>query len=487
MKHIFFMKTILLSLIFPIFTFAQIQIGDDIIPQPETSAAPTRVVSLSSDGSTVAVGNNVWQGSGIYIDQVRVYRNINNVWTQIGNTIFGENDDDVFGHSVELSCDGNILAISAVLYDGSNIDSGAVTVYEFVNNVWTQIGNTITGGNNNSQSGYSLSLSCAGNVVALGARFSNANGNGSGQVRVYRYISQSWVLIGGVINGEAAGDVSGESVSLSMNGDIVAIGSLNGDGNGHVRIFKYVNNNWTQQGSTIVGVEFNEASGRGLSMNCDGTLVAIGASSNDINGNASGQVRVYKYENDTWTQFGNALNGTNAGDQFGFRVSLSCDGNILAIAAPFNDDDGGSNGAIKIYEQTDNDWSQIGNTIYGDVGDVSGISMDLSSQGNIIAFGGFSGNLDGMLGPARVYDLSSLLSVDSFTVKPLNYSLVNKVFRLKLKENQSLNSITIYNTLGQLLESTSKTSIDLSNYNSDVYIFNISINDVTTIKKILLF
>ena len=53
----------------------------------------------------------------------------------------------------------------------------------------------------------------------------------------------SWNQKGGDINGEAATDHSGSSVSLSSNGNIVAIGAPLNDGNGtdsgHVRVFKF--------------------------------------------------------------------------------------------------------------------------------------------------------------------------------------------------------------------------------------------------------
>ena len=49
--------------------------------------------------------------------------------------------------------------------------------------------------------------------------------------------------LGGDIDGEAAGDRSGASVSLSSDGMTVAIGAMwnsgNGDGSGHVRIYSW--------------------------------------------------------------------------------------------------------------------------------------------------------------------------------------------------------------------------------------------------------
>ena len=61
-------------------------------------------------------------------------------------------------------------------------------------------------------------------------------------MRIYQYINSSWQQLGTDIDGEAAGDYSGHSVSLSDNGSTVAIGATGNDGNGddsgHVRVYE---------------------------------------------------------------------------------------------------------------------------------------------------------------------------------------------------------------------------------------------------------
>ena len=51
----------------------------------------------------------------------------------------------------------------------------------------------------------------------------------------------------------------------------------------------------------------------------------------------SGRVLVYRYINSDWTQQGNSIIGEAAEDQSGMSVSLSSNGNVLAIGAPYND------------------------------------------------------------------------------------------------------------------------------------------------------
>ena len=112
----------------------------------------------------------------------------------------------------------------------------------------------------------------------------------------------SWNQLGNDIYGEAAGDNSGE-VSLSSNGQIVAVAAANNDGNGtdagHVRIYSYDGSSWNQLGNDIDGETGGDFSGTSVSLASgggtplDGLSVAIGAPYNDGNGTDAGHVRVY--------------------------------------------------------------------------------------------------------------------------------------------------------------------------------------------------
>jgi hypothetical protein len=111
---------------------------------------------------------------------------------------------------------------------------------------WKQIGRDIIGEANGDEFGWSVSLSDDGKTLAVGARTNDGyNGARSGHVRVYRRTDadseSGWMQLGDNIDGEAAYDMSGYSVSLSANGNTVAVSSPgnddNGDSSGQVRVF----------------------------------------------------------------------------------------------------------------------------------------------------------------------------------------------------------------------------------------------------------
>ena len=201
---------------------------------------------------------------------------------------------DRSGNAGDLRYDDNYLYLAL----GNN--NWAKTALTTVNYGWTQLGTDIDGEAVEDSSGYSVSLSSDGSRVAIGAYLNDGNGSESGHVRIYDWNGSTWVQVGNDIDGEAAGDYSGYSVSLSADGTRVAIGSIyNGSTNeyaGHVRIYEYSSGSWTQLGDDIDGEAADDGSGRSVSLSSDGTRVAIGANLNDDNGNSSGHVRIYEFE-----------------------------------------------------------------------------------------------------------------------------------------------------------------------------------------------
>ena len=194
--------------------------------------------------------------------------------------------------------------------------------------------------------------------MAIGANGNDGNGEYSGHVRIYTNNEGIWTQLGQDIDGEAAGDESGYSVSLSADGATVAIGANGNDGNGeysgHVRIYTNNEGIWTQLGQDIDGEAAFEWSGSSVSLSADGATVAIGATNNGGNGEYSGHVRIYAYDGiASWTQLGQDIDGEAAGDRSGHSVSLSADGATVAIGATFNGGNGASSGHVRIYNVID--------------------------------------------------------------------------------------------------------------------------------------
>ena len=314
-------------------------------------------VDMNSLGNRVVVG--AWfSGSaitGLSKGQISCYEFLNGTWSQLGSYINGEAAFDYFGTSVAINASGNIIAGGAYSNDGVNgVGSGHVRVYEYIAGVWTQLGNDIDGEAPDDRCGWSVSLNNSGYRVAVGSPQNDGNGYNSGSARVYDWNGSSWTQVGSDINGEAVGDHSGNSVSLNASGNILAVGAIynqdNGTHSGHVRIYENIGNSWVQIGGDIDGEAAIDESARSISLDSIGHKIVIGAHANDGNGIDSGHARLYRYLNGSWVKVGDDIDGENADDNCGRSVCLSSNGNRVVIGSPQNDANGSDAGHVRVYK-----------------------------------------------------------------------------------------------------------------------------------------
>ena len=395
-----------------------VQVGQALNGEAPEDRAGT-AIALSADGSIVAIGAPYNDSAGTDAGQVRVYQNNAGTWTQLGAAIAGEEAYDYFGGSVSLSADGLVVAIGAIGNDGNGSYAGHVRVFQYNSGNWIQLGQDIEGEDEGDRCGYSVSLNADGSILAIGAVYNDGNAYQAGQVRVFQYDSGVWTQLGQDIDGESAMEEFGYSVSLSSDGYTLAIGtpynSSNGDDAGYVRIFQYNANSWIQAGANIVGEGIDDFAGCSVSLNADGSIVAVGAHGTD---SASGHVRVYQNVNDSWIQIGTGIEG-EPGAHFGNAVSLSADGSIVAAGADISSANGYHAGQISIYQNNEGSWTLTGSPINGEAEeDIFGISIGISADGSVVAAGASNNDTNGNnAGQVRVYQYPQLPEI---TTQPEN-------------------------------------------------------------------
>ena len=194
--------------------------------------------------------------------------------------------------------------------------------------------------------------------------------------------------------GYVGSSYQGCSVALSADGNTLAVGGYaDNDRVGAVWIFIRNGSIWSQQGSKICPVTPRQGMynyvGNSVSLSADGNTLAIGtpigASSNN-----SGCTYIYIRDiNGMWAQqaFINGMGGSKQG----WSVSLSADGNTVACGAPWYNS---YYGCAFIFVRINGVWNQQGR-LTGTGGDASanqGISISLSSDGNTLAVGGNGDN-----------------------------------------------------------------------------------------------
>jgi WD40 repeat protein len=161
--------------------------------------------------------------------------------------------------------------------------------------------------------------------------------------RVYNWDGTSWSLEATFTGGSS--DCFGESVDIDADGDTVIVsgtGCHNESDRGYVKIYRKSGSTWSQIGNTIegeYGTELYKADefGHEVSISDDGNIVAVSSLKNpgalDISQQykSAGHVRVYEFENGDWNQIENDLDGEVKDARFGDIIVLSSDGKKLVV------------------------------------------------------------------------------------------------------------------------------------------------------------
>ena len=238
-----------------------------------------------------------------------------------------------------------------------------------------------------------------GDTVVVGAPFDAPNGpEDSGRVYVYRFDGTSWVLLGGVLSSTpGSGKLSrfGASVGISAN-DRIVVGVPERDG-GDVFVYEYQNESWNQLGGAISDCPNNSRCGESVDISTDGTIIAVGGSfANNGDKLRTGRVRFYRWDPvQCISSFGgwcasNTIYGNSADDYFAYSVSLNTDGTVAAVGSWLSDTQGIDSGYVKtFYGQVSPslEYTQFGNTLSGQVNDNFGFSVRLDDTGTKLAIG----------------------------------------------------------------------------------------------------
>lgn len=258
----------------------------------------------------------------------------------------------------------------------------------------------------------------------------------SGGVKQIAYIKASNTRAGSQFG--AGGTLLGDSVALSADGNTLAAGApmetsaakgIGGNPNdesaydaGAVYVFARGGNTWRQQ-AYIKASNARHGSNFGyvVRLSGDGNTMAVSAyfessGAKGVNGDPSdestpqaGAVYVFTRTGSTWSQqaylkasnTGEAGKGDEIGDgdQFGFSLALSGDGNTIAVGAIAedgasqdpNDNSLQSIGAVYVFSRSGRAWTQQAYVKPSNpsAGDLFGYAVALTADGNMLAVGSF--------------------------------------------------------------------------------------------------
>jgi hypothetical protein len=207
---------------------------------------------------------------------------------------------------------------------------------------------------------------------------------GNGAVRVYQYVTNNWIQMGTTV--VAVEQNFGISLDCNSTGSRFVVGmdqTVN-----KVRVFEYDGSSWVQVGADILG-QSGESFGYDVAMNGSGSRVVVGGFSGSL---GSGVVRIFEFDGAVWNQVGSDIDGIENGENFGVSVDINFLGNIIIAGANLN---GTLGGEIRVYQYDGANWNQVGNSVtgavlaegFGNVVSINGIGDIIAAWGNTNANG----------------------------------------------------------------------------------------------------
>jgi hypothetical protein len=300
-------------------------------------------LDISADGQVLAAS------SPGYTDDdgaVYIFQWDGSSWLQRGSLIYG---DTSWGRvwSVSLSADGSTLAIGAptpILSESRDNESpgwmGHVRVYEWSGTEWALVGSELEGSESRSYFGWDVSLSADGSILAVGANErSDSSGNSAGQVSVYAYDGSSWSQRGASLDGVGRNNQLGRTVELSPDGNVLGVGSYADFS--QAKVYDWNGDSWELRGS-----EFGPSGLNRVAISSDGLTAVTGHPTQNTR---SGEAYVHRWDGVDWLQLGQTLSAENSEDNFGDSVAISEDGKIIGIGVPLSDGNGERSGQVQIY------------------------------------------------------------------------------------------------------------------------------------------
>lgn len=248
-----------------------------------------------------------------------------------------------FGYHIELSSNGDVLAVSSPNYDSGK---GRFDVYilEEVGDEQKWVtpnfvsGTVQTGTTARQFMSQGLSLSGDGSTIAVG---SPGNGTEYGLVQVYHidFTSLRISVKGQTLIGPTSLSEFGYSVSLNYDGSRLFVGAPNypvsfTEVNGLVRCYAYNSDTelWVQDGDDMLGLSSGSRFGHSISSDDSGFRVLVGSPFDSSKWEHAGKVLFFQLQADlTWISFPeNQISGANVGSNLGRTVVANEDGMILA-------------------------------------------------------------------------------------------------------------------------------------------------------------
>lgn len=322
-------------------------------------------------------------------------------WTQVAKLLPEDGaEGDQFGRSVSIS--GNRVIVGAMFADENGPDSGSMRIYEKSDSNWElAVMPPLPPDSAGHLFGTSVSISGGRAVVgAIGpfADFCHDGVDHSAAHAFLRFSDGGWAFTDYLVPEYPPDDCPPLGDSVSVSGVTAIVGAYSddvyGSNSGSAYVFVEsdpVGTRWEQWGVKLQPDDGATGDWFGASVSLSGSTAIVGAFHDDDNGRDSGSAYIFHIRETTlpgYTQVAKLYPRDGAEEDY-FGYSVSIEGNIAIVGAPWNDDLGINSGSVYIFQNSGSGWEQVEKLLPDDgaEGDEFGISVSIS--GDIVIIGAF--------------------------------------------------------------------------------------------------
>ncbi len=355
--------------------------------------------AVATDGTQVVVGSKDYT-YGVSSGAVYLYQPNGSNWSETKLIASDGVSNADFGASVGIS--NNRIIVGAPGDGPGGVQSGSAYIYDWDGANWIETKLTASDGTSFDNFGSSVAIS--GDRIVVAAIGDDDFGSDSGSIYTFVWDGNSWIET--KLLPSDGGSFDGFGIDVDISGDRIVVGSNydddNGTNSGSIYLFDWVVNTWVE--TKITASEGSGADYYGSSVGVSGDIIAVGAIGDDDNGNGSGSMYVYQWNGSNWNETKIIASDGSAGDNFG--TSISCFGNRIVIDSHRDDDNGLDSGSAYLFELIGNNWNETKLTASdGDIGDNFGISVAIAN--NLIVVGAYQDDDNGLeTGSSYIFELS---------------------------------------------------------------------------------